>query len=318
MPRLGTTAKRSFIAFVVAVVSSVASMAGVYGREAPRARDALERATRSERDDRAFDYAQSARMLWLAGAAYCDRGLANWTCAYCPRASRAMRDVSAFEHARKNVKAYAGYDDDVARAVVAFRGTDPRSLENWMENLDAMHANAPEAKANDGAGRVHAGFQDAYESVRKGLIAHLIELRSKYDHMWRHFEVEITGHSLGGALATLLAVELDALGFKVVRVTTFGSPRVGDWMFADYYGKKLGNSTFRITHGRDAVPQLPPRIVGYHHVATEVFQNSTDGYVVCDGSGEDPKGSDGEWMHASLSDHLSYLGLPVCGCNADL
>jgi predicted lipase len=181
--------------------------------------------------------------------------------------------------------------------------------------LDAAHSTLPTAKAKDGVGRVHSGFQDAYESVRKGLISHMIKLRTNYDGMWRRFEVEITGHSLGGALSTLLAVELEALGFRIARVTTFGSPRVGDWRFADYYDEKLGDRTHRFTHAHDAVPSLPPRLLGYHHVATEVFQNAEGEYVVGDGSGEDPNGSDSEWTHASLSDHLTYLGMEVCSCN---
>jgi hypothetical protein len=143
----------------------------------------------------------------------------------------------------------------------------------------------------------------------------MIKLRTNYDGMWRRFEVEITGHSLGGALSTLLAVELEALGFRIARVTTFGSPRVGDWRFADYYDEKLGDRTHRFTHAHDAVPSLPPRLLGYHHVATEVFQNAEGEYVVGDGSGEDPNGSDSEWTHASLSDHLTYLGMEVCSCN---
>ena len=321
-------ARAMTVALVVVVVARAVAL--VDARAAPRASNGLRLGTHVDDGfvvDGAprgvakggggfkFDVKLAERALWLAGAAYCREGLGNWTCAYCVKGALAVRDVGVFEHEKKNVKAYAGYDTSMKRAVVSFRGTEPSSLENWMDNLDAMHAPLPEAKAKDGVGRVHSGFQDAYASVRKGLISHLIELRTKYDHMWRHFEVEITGQSLGGALSTLLAVELDALGFRVVRVTTFGSPRVGDWVFADYYAEKLGNQTYRMTHAHDAVPQLPPRVVGYHHVATEVFQNAAGEYIVGDGSGEDRSGSDSEWTHASLADHLTYLGLPVCDCN---
>ena len=274
---------------------------------------AVARETTRARDD--VDARGATRALWFAGAAYCRTGVENWTCAYCASSKTTLADVGVFEHERKRVRAYAGYDGTLKRGVVAFRGTEPSSLYNWVENLDAAHSTLPTAKAKDGVGRVHSGFQDAYESVRKGLISHMIKLRTNYDGMWRHFEVEITGHSLGGALSTLLAVELEALGFRIARVTTFGSPRVGDWRFADYYDEKLGDRTHRFTHAHDAVPSLPPRLLGYHHVATEVFQNAEGEYVVGDGSGEDPNGSDSEWTHASLSDHLTYLGMEVCSCN---
>ena len=146
------------------------------------------------------DVERAKRALWFAGAAYCKVGLGNWTCRYCERASATLTDVGVFEHDRKRVKAYAGYDKRSRRVVVAFRGTEPRSLYNWVENLDAAHSTLPSADAAAGEGRVHAGFQDAYASVRKQLISHLIKLRTKYERMWRHVEVEISGHSLGGAL----------------------------------------------------------------------------------------------------------------------
>lgn len=262
-----------------------------------------------------FDRAASERALWFAGAAYCKHGLGNWTCKYCQSARATLRDVKTFEHERKRVKAYVGYDASMRRVVVAFRGTDPSSLYNWVENLDAAHSTLPTAKVKDGVGRVHAGFQDAYDCVRKDIISHLIFLRTKYDRLWKHVTLEISGHSLGGALSTLLAVEADALGFDVARVTTFGSPRVGDYRFADYYAGKLGKQTFRMTHAHDIVPSLPPRMIGYHHVATEVFENAAGEFIIGDGSGESPAGSDSEWTHASLADHLIYLGLEMCSCN---
>jgi hypothetical protein len=261
------------------------------------------------------DVERAKRALWFAGAAYCKVGLGNWTCRYCERASATLTDVGVFEHDRKRVKAYAGYDKRSRRVVVAFRGTEPRSLYNWVENLDAAHSTLPSADAAAGEGRVHAGFQDAYASVRKQLISHLIKLRTKYERMWRHVEVEISGHSLGGALSTLAAVELEALGFRVASVSTFGSPRVGDQVFANFIGGKFGDRMRRWTHAHDVVPSLPPRVLGYHHVPTEVFQNASGGYILGDGTGEDPKGSDSEWTHASLADHLVYLGMDVCSCN---
>jgi hypothetical protein len=152
-----------------------------------------------------FDRAASERALWFAGAAYCKHGLGTWTCKYCQSARATLRDVKTFEHERKRVKAYVGYDASMRRVVVAFRGTDPSSLYNWVENLDAAHSTLPTAKVKDGVGRVHAGFQDAYDCVRKDIISHLIFLRTKYDRLWKHVTLEISGHSLGGALSTLLA-----------------------------------------------------------------------------------------------------------------
>ena len=171
--------------------------------------------------------------------------------------------------------------------------------------------------------------------------------------------VVVTGHSLGGALATLAAFELAASGYEtsvtsvtsvtrdtdgvekslppppppppprarafVAGVRTFGSPRVGDILFAAAYRAVLGDRTWRVTHAHDVVPSVPVRLMGFHHVPTEVFY--ADGVprgrgggnetapVVCDGGGEDPACSDGEWTHTSVMDHLYYLDTYICGCN---
>lgn len=59
-----------------------------------------------------------------------------------------------------------------------------------------------------------------------------------------------------------------------VWVATFGSPRVGNSVFAAFFRQSLPWSV-RVTHGRDMVVHLPPHtpqagILAYHHVAQEV------------------------------------------------
>ena len=44
--------------------------------------------------------------------------------------------------------------------------------------------------------------------------------------------ITITGHSLGGALATHALAILSAQGFQIKNFYTFGSPRVGDSKFS--------------------------------------------------------------------------------------
>ena len=71
----------------------------------------------------------------------------------------------------------------------------------------------------------------------------------------------ITGHSLGGAMATLASVRLASEGYKVRAVYTYGSPRVGDRFFRDSY--RLAN--YRFVNDNDLVPHLPFRWC-YKHV----------------------------------------------------
>jgi hypothetical protein len=101
----------------------------------------------------------------------------------------------------------------------------------------------------------------------------------------------ITGHSLGGALAVLCAHILQAEGWTVHSVYTFGQPRVGDRAFAAAYnGLKagqasslsfetdrpdacptLGSQTFRLVNENDIVPRLPGWVLGYRHAGQHEF-----------------------------------------------
>ncbi len=66
----------------------------------------------------------------------------------------------------------------------------------------------------------------------------------------------ITGHSLGGAAATLLGERLVSMGVNKdqVPVITFGAPAVGNEAFADTYGNKIDLVRVRTKH--DVVPNV--------------------------------------------------------------
>jgi triacylglycerol lipase len=81
----------------------------------------------------------------------------------------------------------------------------------------------------------------------------------------------VTGHSLGGALAVLAADILNAQGFLIHSVYTFGQPRVGDATFAARYNMTLGQRTFRIVNSNDLVPRLPGWLMGYRHCGQHFF-----------------------------------------------
>ncbi|CAJ0596578.1 unnamed protein product [Cylicocyclus nassatus] len=93
-----------------------------------------------------------------------------------------------------------------------------------------------------------------FEDVRD-----LIRTHSGYD-IW------ITGHSLGGALASLVAsylVESGNAEMSRIKLMTFGQPRTGDQKFAESVNKM--NYAFRVIHDNDLVPQVPPKKFGYTH-----------------------------------------------------
>ncbi len=78
------------------------------------------------------------------------------------------------------------------------------------------------------------------------------------------FYIYVTGHSLGGALAILATLDIK-MQFPGTRVAmyNFGSPRVGDPLFAHIYDESVRNS-YRVVHDGDRSPEQPHE--GYQHV----------------------------------------------------
>lgn len=139
-------------------------------------------------------------------------------------------------------------------AIIAFRGSeiwkrgepfDPgRIVADLATNIDVRLT-----EWNRG-GRVHHGFKTALDEVWDELYSEIEMLQVRGLKLW------ITGHSLGGALATLAADRLP----EVQGVYTFGSPRVGDDQFQATYRPK----GFRVVNGRDIVARVPPKGPFYH------------------------------------------------------
>jgi GH25 family lysozyme M1 (1,4-beta-N-acetylmuramidase) len=86
--------------------------------------------------------------------------------------------------------------------------------------------------------------------------------------------IDVTGHSLGAALATLYVME-NAQTEKIINplLCTFASPLVGDATFASAFNA-LGLTSWRVDNAPDLVTKVPPEILGFAHVDTLVPVNS--------------------------------------------
>lgn len=138
--------------------------------------------------------------------------------------------------------------------IVAFRGTE--SLRDWITDAEFSTQDL-----GDGA-EVHLGFHQAWMSIRARVMESLPKDKSP---------VLFTGHSLGGALATVAAISAVSEGVNVAGVYTFGQPRVGNSVWAKAYDQALKNKTWRLVNRQDPVPRMPPALAGYRHVGNEVF-----------------------------------------------
>ena len=139
---------------------------------------------------------------------------------------------------------------------VTFAGSDPLKFEDWITNFNAVPS------ATD----LHTGFQNAVETVWPVIKTAIANRPASEQALF------FTGHSLGGALAIVAAARAASeLQIQPTVVYTFGSPRTGGPAFFDRYRPLLGDSTFRLIHGDDIVPTVPPSAPGdYRHVGQSI------------------------------------------------
>ena len=151
----------------------------------------------------------------------------------------------------------ARYDDHTE---IAFRGT--ASIEDWILDLDVRKA------ALAYGVKVHAGFLRAAEALLPLLLAELLPPALDKAAVKPLY---LTGHSLGGALASLAALFLHREGLPVAAVYTFGSPRVGNREWRVIYSEALGECSYRVIAEGDLVPYLPGLLDGFRHVGQEIM-----------------------------------------------
>ena len=170
--------------------------------------------------------------------------------------------------------------------IVAFRGSsEPKDFI-----LDARFLKSELVwSRNDSVAEVHAGFLAAFEAVDVEVVKQVRNLLAQKPAA----RVYVTGHSLGGALAQLCALELVRQKFPLALVATFGSPRVGNKTFATIYNQAtvaanvsslqttLRDLTLNVVNEGDPVPLLPPLLNGYRDAGTELFIRK-DGSVQVD------------------------------------
>jgi hypothetical protein len=162
--------------------------------------------------------------------------------------------------------------------VVAIRGTD--TIWEWLH--DASFLMVPDCIAGT-HGPTEDGFSGVYRSLRTGATNDsptVCGWIKGYLASGGATSVTICGHSLGGALATLLALDV-AINTQCRSPTayTYASPRVGDHVFAGSYNAAVP-STYRIANRQDIVPKVPPLLpLPYDHVNTEYELNPPMGSI---------------------------------------
>ena len=113
-------------------------------------------------------------------------------------------------------------------------------------------------------------FSWAYVNIwESGMKEDLIALRKSYPS----YEVWVTGHSLGGAVASVAACMISHKNYtpaEKIKLITYGQPRVGNNEYVAVMSKLVPNA-FRIVHGHDIVTRIPPEWWRYVHYGTEIW-----------------------------------------------
>jgi len=161
-------------------------------------------------------------------------------------------------------------------------------------------------------GFVEHGFYGAWTALADGgltaRIQSLFTARPGTDML-------VTGHSLGGALAQIAALEMKAnpiystaLSIGDVNVITFGSPRAFNYELATYFNSAT-TSNWRVTNEGDPAPSVPLQSMGYYHTAIEIHYTDAAArtYDQCDGSGEDWNCYFARNCVANVFDHITYF-----------
>ncbi|KAF7350096.1 putative feruloyl esterase A [Mycena venus] len=214
---------------------------------------------------------------------------------------------------------YISRDDRRREIVVVFRGT--LSVKDVKADLKFLQEEFKSPGIPESV-RVHRGFLSAYQAVAEDVLAEVKQQLNSFPT----YRIVVTGHSLGGAIASLAALSLKiALPDVPLQLYTFGQPRVGNKIFAKHVERTIGvDSIFRTVHRNDGVPTMLPRKVWalgleYEHFATEYWDNpgwfswsSPKSVTKCRG-GEDPDCSNKHFSKGITLAHPWYFWQSMVG-----
>lgn len=150
-------------------------------------------------------------------------------------------DMGEFISSSEDTQLYIKKDGDTI--YVTFRGTS--SIKDALVDLNISRYRIRENI------KVHEGFFNQFKSVEIQITKRLVK---DDDNVKR---IIFAGHSLGGALAQIAAAYYgDVFDFAHVACHTFGSPRVGNSHFVEWFEKNVDENV-RVANRKDPVPMIP-------------------------------------------------------------
>jgi hypothetical protein len=212
---------------------------------------------------------ETAKWLYpYASTSYCNSDQINsWNCPVCNDENK-LEKIQYIQNNDQNLSGFIGYRD--GKIVISFKGID-----GFASLAKEFNPTTVDMQLNNGqTAQVHSEFYSACQSIISNVVSSLETVKNEYPDA----SVYLTGHSLGGAVALLASIELESrgiVGWDKLNVYTFGQPRVGDQVFADFLNSRSGATFLRITNKFDMIPSLPPRLLSYtHHQYIALYEDN--------------------------------------------
>ncbi|KAJ1910476.1 hypothetical protein IWQ60_010638 [Tieghemiomyces parasiticus] len=217
--------------------------------------------------------------IWrdYSSAAYKD-DLQEWSCPVCLKAPLSASKLPVVvQNVADTSRAVIVVNPVLREIIVAFRGT--QNIQSLIMDFEASLIPWPKG---DPEIKAHKGFASSLEDILPSVI-NTIEYYSK---AMPEYQVTITGHSLGGAHAALLAYHLirhDATMAARVRLFMYNPPRPGNKAMARLF-LKLKVRAWRVVVEKDVVSTMPPLKSGFSHMGKEIWIKNGDTSLECDTS----------------------------------
>mmetsp|Transcript_2430 Transcript_2430/g.5090 ORF Transcript_2430/g.5090 Transcript_2430/m.5090 type:complete len:307 (-) Transcript_2430:179-1099(-) len=202
-------------------------------------------------------------------------------------------------------------DNGERSVLIACRGS--ASARNFRTNLNIgpVRLSAGLSELHPSA-CVHDGFQQAGVELWDGIKPHMRTFGGGR-------RVLLTGHSLGGGTAAILALHLAAAGWEPDLITVAG-PRLGDAAFAQHY-RETCPPAFHLVHDDDDVLKSNTKLwddLGFQHVGQVVRCSKeapciyTEGDEAClGGQAEQPAFTGPPSLKGVFVDHCRYMGVYI-------
>ncbi|KAI9596419.1 Alpha/Beta hydrolase protein [Syncephalis fuscata] len=212
----------------------------------------------------------------------------GWACGpQCQGRTAGTRYIASFYDPATSAYVYIAVNDLYRRIIVSFRNTV--NLASVLQDLRIHQISV--GWLNNPKVRVHTGFLTCYNVLRDNVNRVVSDIVRTYPQ----YTLTFLGHSLGGGIATLAALDASfTMPHMEQQLVTFGAPRVGNPEFAKLANQQLYRpanertggflpTSVRVVNTNDVVHQLPPLWLGYQHHGAEVWvpTNNNDFAVLC-------------------------------------